>query len=84
MRGKKIVVGWIRGVQNWAFRYLTDELIRELSGQEHVINDEQRADVTFIVEVGQLKELKRCNISVLHLDGFRRIDDEGTDKGVRT
>jgi len=70
---KHTVIGWIRGIENWAFRNLTDKLIRALPQFRHQENDPAAADVVFLVTPPQLKTVRPLDNAILHLDSIRAL-----------
>lgn len=64
-------VGWIIGIEDWAFKNLMNHNSKALPGYEHKIND-YKADVIIVMSPPALKNVDRTR-AIAHLDSQRII-----------
>ena len=67
-----MIINWLIGKQNWAFKNLTSHLMKVMPNHKHIVNGKtNEEDVKFLVSMEQLKEHEIDNKTILHMDGNR-------------
>lgn len=70
---KKPIIGWHYGTQDWAFRNLVNELVKQMSEVSHVFNTQ--GDVNVLLDIKQIDKLKHLPNIIMHIDGNRWYEE---------
>jgi len=66
-----MTINWTTDKVSWAFRFIVEHYSRMMPNHEHVIDSEDKADITYVCSPSHFKTVKPDKSTILHIDSNR-------------